>query len=383
MIVPILVLMAVIGVPLFAVIAFAALNAYLGAELEPALFIIGFMELGDHAQLLAVPLIFAIAALLGRDYLRGWGSLLTSLVDGLPSGVSLASIVLALIAVPIVACGLVMAMLVPVVLYTVISVAVVPRESIGADELVVAALLPALLMVAAVACLPGLGHRLSTDCGDAHSSTEPFGRLWWDLPVLFIAIAAIACGWLTVKETALVVLVWVLFTRVVAWREMAWKELPERLTGSVVTSAGIVLMLGLMMSCVAMLHDVGVLQTLNRGIGPPIVSLAVLILLLVFGGLVLGIQAGLVLLAPLSIPVGLAIGMAPMHLGVVSMACVLLGRSLLPLARAQWPNGRWGRDVEPDQGLSATWRVLLVPAILFLVMLVALPVLSLWLPNRI
>ena len=373
MIAPVLVFMIALGVPLFAVIALGALVTFRGAELEPGLFIIGFIELGDHPQLLAIVVFHVIAALLGREYLHRWGRLLSSLVNALPAGISLAWLMLASVSVLVVTCGLAMAMAVPAMLYTVSSSVVAPRQTIGADQLLIAALIPAALAATTMACLPGVRRRLQRIHDTVQRPVQPAGPLLWDLPMLALSLAAIVSGWLTLMETVLIALVWVLVTRPVAWRELTWKALPDSISGAVVSSAAMLLMLGLAMSWAAILHDTGVLKALSNGFGPPFVSLAVLAVLLVTGGLVLGVQAGLVMLAPLTIPLGLALGMAPLHLGVVSTACLLLGRGLLPVAQAQMRN----------ESMSAATRVLLVPAVLVVLILVSVPTLSLWLPSAI
>ncbi len=333
-----LVVMVVIGVPLFAVVALAALHAFSRAELEPGLVIIAFMDLGDHLQLLAVPLLCFIGVMLGHDYRQRWILSITSLAAGLRQGVNPASVALASLSVLVAACGLAMVMLVPALLYTVMASAASPRHVVGAEELVVATLGPLFVATAMLVCVPSLGERLRAVFAPAPDNSSQAARLPFRELFLPVALfAAMAVGWLSVMEVALVGVAWVAVTRMFWYRELNWQQMPAMIRRAVVTSAGILLILGLTLSWAAILHDTGVLRILGNGIaqvsGSSIIFLVLVSLLLVIGGLVLGLQVGLVLLVPLTVPVGLAVGVEPLHLGVVSMTGLLLGRGLLPVSR--------------------------------------------------
>jgi hypothetical protein len=195
-----LLLMLAIGVPVFAVVALAALNGFLAAELEPALLIIGFLDLGDRFQLLAVTLMSFIAVVLGREYWRQWVQSIPLLAGGGGCQSNRVSIAGALLFAFLAGCAVAVLMIVPSVLYSVISEVAVPRHSVRAEELLGAALVPVVLMmvlmVVLVVCMPSLVRHLNLVFGSGSKCVQRSSPLVWDLIVASVALGTIvAAGW--------------------------------------------------------------------------------------------------------------------------------------------------------------------------------------------
>ncbi len=339
----VLLLVLAIGVPVFAVVAMAVLTGFLQAELEPALLIISVLELGDQVQLLAVPLMSFVAAILGRDYYLNSWILPISSMAGENSGLNPSSIAVRLLSALASGCAVGLTMVIPAVLYTAISEVAAPRHSVSAEVLLVTALIPVALVAVAAACMPGLGGRARSVFGSVSVAAERTGRPLWDLGAAILLLVAVVAGWLALLDVALVAAIWAAVTRVLVFHELSWQQLTDKAVRAAVTSAGVLLVVGLSLAWAAILHDAGTLQALSdgigRGTGQTLAFLLVASLLLVAGGFVFGLQIGVVLIAPLIVPVGLSLGVDALGLGVMCLVGVLLGRGSLALVRAPLPEG--------------------------------------------
>ncbi len=377
----IVLLMLVIGVPAFAVVAVVALHAYARAELDPALLVIGFSDLGDHVQLLAVPLISFVVAMLGREEWRRWAHFLASSADRVRPGPNPATLFWPLLFALAAACAVAVSLIVPAILYSVIAAVAAPWCAVSAEALVVAALVPVTLVMAVVACLPGLERYLKRVSPPASAEAPGAGRHLSDLLVALLVVGGVVAGRATVVDVALLGTVWMVVTRLFVFRELTWRQLLAKANRAVIASAVILLIAGLAMPWAAMVNDAGLLRAMGEAFGPApgsqIAFLVVLNLLLLSAGLLLGVQVGVMLLTPLVVPLGLWFGLEGVHLGVVCLAGLLIGRALVPLARSVT------HCVPGDRGdaLLAGLRVLSLPVVLILLLVSGAPMLMAWLVH--
>jgi C4-dicarboxylate transporter, DctM subunit len=188
MIVLILVVLALLGMPLFAVIAIGALSGYWQAGLDPALAAMEFARIGELPVLVALPLFTFAGVLLAHSQApHRLVELTRSALGWLPGGLAVIALVLCALmtaftgasGITVVALGslllpalmhdgyperfslgmvtagsslgVLFAPSLPLILYAVVAQQVAPRSGIGVDDLFLAGLLPGLLMLALMA----------------------------------------------------------------------------------------------------------------------------------------------------------------------------------------------------------------------------------------
>lgn len=417
----ILLLLALLGMPLFAVIALGAMGGYWQADLDPMLVAMDFVRLGESSVLVALPA-FAFAGFilarsgtpqrivdLTRSALGGrpgsqavgflmLGTLLAALTG--PSGLVL--IALGGLLRPVAhngagsegvsrglvssgaAPGAILAPALPLVLYALIAGQVAPRADLGVAELLLAGALPALLLVI---LLGGYAAWLYRDLPDAEPDYRPLGGALrenaWELPLPVLLVGGIYAGWLGLADAAVVAAAWLVVTLVLIRRELRAQDLPGIVTESMVPVAGVLVLFGLSMASTSLVVDAGLAQQVSSWVEPFFDSRLAFVMAAVAGLLVVGavidVFAALVLVSPLLIPVAAAFGVNPVHFGVLCVVSLQLGRCI-PTA---------GRDLFMDaRGVGAeragSRRALLVWAgilLLHLSIIAAAPGLALGLPS--
>ncbi|RFF27961.1 MULTISPECIES: TRAP transporter large permease subunit [unclassified Wenzhouxiangella] len=421
MMVFVLIVLALLGMPLFAVVALAALGGYWQAGLDPLLASMTFVRIGELPLLVALPLFSFAGMLLARS--RAPGRLLglmqampgrlsggavffvlipCSLLTAFMATASVAVIVLGSLLLPVLiqnghsrhfalgvvtagsSPGVLFAPSLPLILYAVVAQQVAPRAALSIEALFLAGLLPGLLILALMGGYAAWDHQ---GLPRGKGSRKPIGRALRDnaleLPLPFVILGGIYSGYLRVVDAAVIAAAWVLITLVLVRRDIRPSKLPEIVTAAMMPVAAIVLVLGMSMASANVMIDAGVVQRLYEWLEPLVASrlifLLAVIALLLAAGMMIDIGAAVVILAPLIIPVATALGVDPVHLGIVSVVSLQIGYCTPPLANDPLLAGpRFERDIP-----TLHRAVLPFLAILFVALLIitAWPALSLALPS--
>jgi C4-dicarboxylate transporter, DctM subunit len=421
MILLILILLALVGMPLFAVIAIGALSGYWQAGLDPALAAMEFARIGEMPVLVALPLFTFAGVLLAHSQApRRLVDLTRSALSWLPGGLAVIALVLCALmtaftgasGITVMALGslllpalmhdgyperfslgmvtagsslgVLFAPSLPLILYAVVAQQVAPRSGIGVDDLFLAGLLPGLLMLALMA---GYAVWVRRGAAPSQARRRPLAAVLrdnlWELPLPFVVLGGIYSGWLLVVEAAVVTAAWVLISLLLIRREIPLRRLPEIVSEAMVLVAAILVVLGMSMASTNVMIDAGVPERLFEWIEPKIDSRLVFLLminvLLLVAGMLLDIFAALVILAPLIIPVALAFGVDPVHLGVIFLANLQIGYCTPPVGINLFlASHRFERDI------LTVWRATLPFLGLLLIALLVItgwPALSLALPG--
>lgn len=422
MILVVLIILALIGVPLFAVIATGAISGYYQAELSPILVAMEFQRIGDLPVLVALPM-FTFAGILVAesrtpqrlvDFTRaalGWlpgglailGLLMFSLLTAFTGASGITVVALGSLMLPALiqagyvrqfalgmvttgsSLGVLFAPSLPLILYAVVAQQVAPGQGISVDDLFLAGILPGLLMVVILAVWAMWSRR------GAPPEVQERVPLWtslraiaWELPLPFVVLGGIFGGWLLVTEAAVVTAVWVLVTLVVIRRDIAWSKLPRIICEAMMLVGAILIILGMSLASTNVMIDAQVPQRLLEWVSPLIdsrlVFLLLINLLLLIAGMVLDIFAALVILAPLIIPIALAFGVDPVHLGIIFLANLQIGYCTPPVGINLFlASHRFGDDILAVYRATLPFLGLLLIALLIITWW---PGLSLWLPGR-
>jgi tripartite ATP-independent transporter DctM subunit len=359
---PLLVLLALLGAPLFAVIAASAMWGFSKEGIDLQAISIEFYGIAEMPILLAIPLFTFAGYLLSESgaphrlvrvtqALLGWmpaGLAIVSLAACAfftaftgASGVTI--IALGALLFPALqqagypekfnlglvtsagSLGLLFAPSLPLILYGVVA-------EISIEDLFLAGILPGFLMLVILSGYSVWKNRAlrvpiaDFSWGEVRSAVR---EAIWEIPLPAIVLGGIYSGYFAISEAAAVTALYVLIVDVVILREIPLKKLPEIMRESMVLVGGILIILGMSLASTNYMIDAGVPQKLLEYVSSLVTSpLSFLLLLLAFLlvlGAILDIFSAIVLVVPLILPVATQFGVHPVHLGIVFLATMQLG----------------------------------------------------------
>ena len=364
----VLILLALLGAPLFAVIGASALLGFARSDIPLTAVPIEIFGIAETPILLAIPLFTFAGYLLSESRaaarlvrlssaLHGWlpgglamvavatCSLFTAFTGG--SGVTIIAIG-ALLYPALVqsgykegftlglvtssgSLGLLFAPSLPLIIYGIIA-------EVSIDELFVAGIVPGVLMmlVLAVYCLwMNRSNRRPISDFSWREVAQAVRESIWELPLPFVVLGGIYSGVVAVSEAAAVTVVYVLVVETLVYREIPLRKLPGIVRDSMVLVGGILLILGISLASTNYMIDAQVPQKLielvTRYISSPTSFLFLLVGFLMVIGCILHIYSALVLVVPLILPVAAQYGVDPVHLGIIFVATMELGYLLPPI----------------------------------------------------
>jgi C4-dicarboxylate transporter DctM subunit len=362
-----LVLLALLGMPLFAVIGAAALLGFHAADVDLSVAAIELYRLAEMPTLLAIPLFTFAGYLLSESGAPVRLVALTrALLGWLPGGLALVSLAACAFftaftgasGVTIVALGallypalrhagygerfslglvttsgslgLLFAPSLPLILYGIVAQQLGVGRSFTLDELFLAGLLPGVLMVM---LLSGWSMWVNRALPlSAFSWTEARAALWaarWELPLPLVVLGGIYGGIVAVSEAAAVTVIYVLVVEVLIHREIPLRELPRVMREAMLLVGGVLVILGVSLASTNYLIDAQVparlFEAVRRYVDSPLTFLLLLNLFLLLLGMMLDIFAALVIVVPLLLPIAVGYGIDPVHLGIVFLANMQLG----------------------------------------------------------
>ena len=364
----ILILLAVFGAPLFAVIATSAMLGFQRDEIDLMNIAIEILSIADLPFLAAIPLFtFAGYLLSESDAPKRLVRMTDALLGWMPGGLALVSlsacafftaftgasgvtiIALGAILYPALkqagypdkfnlglvtssgSLGLLFAPSLPLILYGVIA-------EVSIDYLFLAGILPGLLMLA---MLSGWSLWVSrNNRKEVHSfSLREIGAAVresiWEIPLPFVVLGGIYSGFLAVSEAAAVTALYVFFVEVIVLREIRFADIPRVIRESMVLVGGILIILGVSLASTNYMIGAGVPQQLLEFVAGFVSSqFSFLILLLVFLlilGAILDIFSAIVLVVPLILPIAAGYDVNAVHLGIVFLAAMQLGYMTPPV----------------------------------------------------
>ncbi len=415
----VIVLAAIAGAPLFAVLLGAAMLGFYSADIDLAIIAIELYRIVDTPLLVALPLFTFSGYLLSESNTsKRLVNLVQSIFGFLPSGLAVVGFVACAVftaltgasGVTIVALGalllpalkeagfseryslglvttsgslgLLLVPSVPLILYGVIAQQLDVGEPFTIVDLFIAGIVPLSLMLGLLVAWTLWRHR----GGVIPRTPFQWSRVKqalidarWELPLPFIVLGGVFTGIFAVSEAAAVTAVYVIFAEVMLYREVTWRNLPKVMVESMVMVGGILLILGIALAFTNFLVDAEVPQQLfdfmQNYIESPLGFLLLLNVLLLALGAVLDIFSAIVIMVPLLLPVAASYNIHPVHLGIVFLANMQIGYFTPPVGMNLFiASYRFEKPLLELYG--ATWPFMVV-LLIALLLITYFPVLSL------
>lgn len=409
-----LVLLAIIGAPLFAVIAGSAMLGYYREGTDLMAIAIEVLSLAETPLLSAIPLFTFAGYLLSEsgapqrlvrvtNALLGWmpgGLALVALAacafftaftgasgvtiialgailypalkqDGYPDNFNLGLVTTSG------SLGLLFAPSLPLILYGIVA-------EVSIDSLFRAGVLPGMLMLVMLSGYSLWINRHNRKPLTSFSWREAGAALWeakWELPLPVVVLGGIYSGFFPVSDAAAVTALYVLIVEVGVLREISLRRLPGIMRESMLLVGGILIILGVSLASTNYMIDAGVPQMLLAYVAELVSSpgsfLGLLLVFLLILGAILDIFAAIVLVVPLILPIAAQYGIDPIHLGIVFLAAMQLGY-LTPPVGINLFIASYRFDKSIMQVYAATFPFLLILMVSVLI-ITYWPSLSLWL----
>lgn len=358
----VLVLLAVFGAPLFAVIATSAMLGYQKEGIDLMAMAIEVLGISQMPFLSAIPLFTFAGYLLSESNAPGRLVRLTGAILGwMPGGLALVAlgacafftaftgasgvtiIALGAILYPALkedgypdnfnlglvttsgSLGLLFAPSLPLILYGIVA-------EVSIDNLFLAGILPGLLMLIMLS-----GWSLWVNRANRHPlasfSWRKVGASLresiWELPLPVVVLGGIYSGFFAVSEAAAVTALYVLIVEVVILREIKLTDLPRIMRESMLLVGGILIILGVSLASTNYMIDAGVpqkiLEFVSTFVSGQASFLFLLLIFLLILGAILDIFSATVLVVPLILPIAAQYGIHEIHLGIVFLAAMQLG----------------------------------------------------------
>jgi C4-dicarboxylate transporter DctM subunit len=219
----------------------------------------------------------------------------------------------------------------PLIIYAIVA-------KVRIDQLFLAGLLPGILLVvllsgfsiqkALVSEVPRKRFRL----GELLKALK--GTIW-EIPLPIIVLGGIYSGYFAISEAAAITVAYVLLVEVVIYRDIKLRDLPQIMRKSMVLVGGLLIILGAALGLTNYLIDEEVpmkmLNFFQAHIASPFLFLVVLNFFLLAVGCTMGIFSALTVVVPLVTPIALAYGIHPIHLGIIFLTNLEIGASIPPL----------------------------------------------------
>jgi tripartite ATP-independent transporter DctM subunit len=357
-----LVVLAVLGAPLFAIIATSAMVGFHNNETELMTMALELMSIANTPVLTAIPLFTFAGYVLSESKAPQRLVRLTNAMFGwMPGGLALVClaacafftaftgasgvtiIALGAILYPALkqdgygdrfnlglvtssgSLGLLFAPSLPLILYGVVA-------DVSIDDLFRAGILPGLVMLVMLGGYSIWVNRHNRKPMGSFSIREVGAAMReavWELPLPIVVLGGIYSGFFAVSEAAAITALYVFIAEVLINREISLRELPRIVRDSMVLVGGILMILGVSLASTYYMIDTEVPQKLlgmvAEMVSSPLSFLVLLLIFLLILGAILDIFSAIMLVVPLILPIAANFGVNEVHLGIVFLAAMQLG----------------------------------------------------------
>ncbi|MBK5260357.1 MAG: TRAP transporter large permease subunit [Thermoanaerobaculia bacterium] len=403
-------LIAAAGAPIFAVLGGLSLVAYWATEIPIAAMAVSHYSLVVNPSLPAIPLFTLAGYILAEGgasrrlvrvfdsfagSARGGPALVTALACAFfttfTGGSGVTILALGGLLLPILrqarysernalglvtgagALGILFPPCLPLILYAV-------AANVDVNQLFIAGIVPGILLLGVTVWLGWMQQPVS-ETPRRFNRAEAFAALRaakWELSLPIVVGVMLLGGFATPVETAAVTALYAIFTEVIVHRDYKTPaHLMRVFADSGLLVGGVLLILGVALGLTGFLVDAEIPQRaadwVTASVHSKLVFLLLLNLFLIVVGALMDIYSAIIVVVPLLVPLGVAFGIDPIHLGIIFLANLELGYLVPPVGenlfvaayRFDKPIGELARAVLPMVGvlLAGVIAITYVPAL--------------------
>ncbi|MBI5184726.1 MAG: TRAP transporter large permease subunit [Nitrospinae bacterium] len=407
------ILFALLGTPLFAVIAFIALYAFHGVGIDSSAIMVEMYRLASAPVLLAIPLFTYTGYVMAESGVpRRMMNLSNAFLGGLPAGLAYVALVscafftaftgasgVTIIALggllyPILlkdgygklfslglmtssgSLGLLFPPSLPLILYGLVSNAQV-------DKLFIAGIVPGTLMILIIGAYSAWKSPREKGADHDTSLSARLAALRasaWELPIPVIIFGGIYGGFTTVTEAAAISAFYVTVAETFIKKDLGLKDIPKIMRESMVLVGGILIILGMAMGLTNFLIDaeipMKIFAFIREYIDSKLTFLMLLNIFLLIVGCMMDIFSATMVVVPIIVPIAQSFGVDLIHLGIIFLTNMEIGYSTPPVGINLFIAG--SRFEEPVASLYRAVLPFIVLRLIGLTFITYVPELSLY-----
>lgn len=258
---------------------------------------------------------------------------------------------------------------------------------LSVSKLFVAGAIPGILLGFG---LMGVGYVIARKRQYPKGKLQPARVIWvsfkdavWAILMTVIILFGILGGFFTPTEASIVAVLYAVFVGIFIYKELKWSHIPKVIIESLITTASIMVLVGLANLFAWILASEQIPQMVARGIlsisDNPVIIILLLNVLLLFVGSFMETIAALVILFPVLLPVATSVGMDPIHFGVMAVLNLMIGLTTPPVGVCLFVASSIG-----NLSIIQTTRQIipfLLISIAILMLVAFIPALTLFLPS--
>lgn len=364
-------LLALVGTPLFVIIAALALLNFYRSDIDLTVIFIEMYRIAETPTLTAIPLFAFTGFLLAESNAASrLVKLSQALLGWLPGGLPIMAIVVCALftaftgasGMTIVALGgllypalrkngypenftlglittsgslgLLFPPSIPLIIYGIVAGTIAETPI---DQLFLAGIIPGLVMVGALSLY-------SFYKGSKHAPDIPVKPVdllaimresMWELLLPFVVMGGIFSGTIAVSEAAALSALYILVVEMAIHREIRWRQLPGIIRETMVLVGGIIVVMAAALAYTNYMIDAEIpnqlLGFIEQHISNRVVFLILLNLFLLAVGCMIDMFSALLVVVPLILPIALAYDIHPIHLGIIFLTNLEIGYSTPPV----------------------------------------------------
>ena len=412
-----LIIIAILGTPLFAIMGAGGLMASHSADLDPVVLIIEMYRLASQPNLMAIPLFtFAGMILAAGGGTKRLIKLFNALLGWMPGGLAIVTIVscsaftaftgasgvtiiaLGALLYPLLehanyrdrfclgllttsgSLGLLFPPSMAILLYGIVS-------GVSIDDLFLSGMVPGILLLFMLAIFSVFSAE------KLHIESKKFSWLRvvsavrgsiWDILLPILIFVGIFGGFVTITEVAALTAAYVLFLETAITKKIHLiKDLPHILIDTTRLVGSILIILGMAMGLTNLLIDsqlpMKLLDFVEQHVDSQLQFLLLLNLFLLLVGAMMDIFSAIVVVTPLIMPLAAHYNIAPVHLGIIFLANLEIGYMTPPVGINLFiASQRFGQPIL--KLFRATFPILMI-MLVWLLMVTYIPFLTTWWQN--
>ena len=229
----------------------------------------------------------------------------------------------------------------PLILYAVIAGTAVANldieyagiAGVSMESMFLGGLIPGIVLVALTAWLGIWQGRGGAIAKKEFKISEAWNAIWaakWELLLPVVAIGSLFSGFATPVEAAAITAAYSFIVETFVYRDLnLWKDVPKVMTECGLLVGGVLLILGVAMGFTHFLVleqvPLRAVEWVTATIDSKLAFLLILNIFLLLVGCLMDIYSAIVVIVPLIVPMGLAYGINPVHLGIIFLANLQLG----------------------------------------------------------